>query len=135
MSETRDGGCLCGKVRFRAEGMPKWVAHCHCRSCRKFTGAVFATYAGFETAKVTFEGTPPARHHSSKGVTRSFCGDCGTPVSYESERWPGEIHLLVCAFDDPGAFEPGVHVYWEERLPWLEIADDLPKFDKFPSDQ
>lgn len=108
-----------------------WAAHCHCNSCRKFTGAVFATYAGFETGKVSFEGTPPAQHHSSEGVTRSFCGDCGTALSFESERWPGEIHLLVCAFDDPGAFEPRIHVYWKERVPWLEIGDDLRKFDEF----
>ena len=135
MSETREGGCLCGKVRFRASGAPKWTAHCHCNSCRKFTGAMFATYAGYETGAVTQLGASPVRHHSSEGVTRSFCGECGTPVSYESARWPGEVHLLVCAFDDPNAFEPEVHVFWAERVPWLRIADDLPKFDSVPSEQ
>ncbi len=135
MGETREGGCLCGKVRFRAQGAPMWAAHCHCKSCRKFTGAIFATYAGYETATVTHEGAAPAQHHSSQGVTRSFCGECGAAISYESERWPGEIHLLVCAFDDPNAFEPEVHVYWAERVPWLELADALPKFDTLPGEK
>lgn len=134
MGEMRQGGCLCGKVRFRATGAPKWAAHCHCNSCRKFTGAIFATYAGYETAALTHEGAAPVQHHSSQGVTRSFCGDCGTAISYQSDRWPGEIHLLVGAFDDPNAFAPEVHVYWAERVPWLELADELPRFDTVPGD-
>lgn len=135
MSETREGGCLCGKVRFRAEGAPRWAAHCHCNSCRKFTGAIFATYVGYKTEAVTHMGSAPVQHHSSEGVTRSFCGECGSPISYEGARWPDEIHLLVCAFDDPDLFEPKVHVHWAERVPWLEIDDDLPKFDTVPSEQ
>lgn len=135
MAEAREGGCLCGKVRFRVEGAPKWAAHCHCNSCRKFTGSIFATYAGYETGAVTQLGAAPVRHHSSPGVTRSFCGQCGTAISYESERWPGEIHLLVGAFDDAGIFEPEAHVYWAERVPWLEMDDGLPKYDTVSSDQ
>lgn len=135
MDDGRDGGCLCGNVRFRADNAPKWVGHCHCNSCRKFTGSAFATYAGYPTDAVTQTGKAPAQHHSSEGVTRSFCGDCGSPISYEGERWPGEIHLMVCAFDDPNAFEPQGHVYWAERVPWLALDDDLPKFDTVSSEQ
>ena len=50
----REGGCLCGAVRFTAEGAPKWTSYCHCQSCRRHTGAPVAAYAGFETAKVRF---------------------------------------------------------------------------------
>lgn len=135
MSDTREGGCLCGKVRFRVDAAPLWTSHCHCVSCRKFTGSAFVTYAGYATDAVTQLGAAPRQHHSSEGVTRSFCGECGAPISYEGVRWPDEIHLMVSAFDDPDAFEPEAHIYWAERVSWVQVGDDLPKFDTVPGDQ
>ena len=52
----REGRCLCGAVRFTADGPPKWTGYCHCRSCRRHTGAPVSAYAGFEAAKVRFTG-------------------------------------------------------------------------------
>ena len=126
----RNGRCLCGEVRFVAAGEPKWVAHCHCESCRRATSAGFATYAGYATGAVAWTGEPPAAYHSSPGVTRRFCPRCGSPVSFEGERWPGEIHLFVPAFEDPAGFQPKGHVYVEEQMPWVRLADGLPRYRK-----
>ena len=52
----REGRCLCGAVRFTADGPPKWTGYCHCQSCRRHTGAPVSAYAGFEAAKVRFTG-------------------------------------------------------------------------------
>jgi hypothetical protein len=123
-----DGGCLCGAVRFRAAGPPLWVAHCHCESCRRATAAAFATYAGYPRERVVFTKGAPARHRSSPGVTRGFCTDCGTPLCYESARWPGELHLFLCTFDEPAALAPQAHVHAAEQLAWLHLADGLPRY-------
>ena len=48
----REGRCLCGAVRFTADGPPKWTGYCHCQSCRRHTGAPVSAYAGFEAANV-----------------------------------------------------------------------------------
>ena len=128
MSETRNGGCLCGAVRYRADGPPKWVAHCHCQSCRRQTGGAFATYAGFAADRFEFTQGAASARESSPGVTRRFCDACGTPLTYESERWPGEVHIHLGTLDDPGALSPQAHVYTDEQLPWLHLADNLPRF-------
>ncbi len=36
---VREGGCLCGEVRYRIEAEPSDVAYCHCRMCQKTSGA------------------------------------------------------------------------------------------------
>ncbi len=126
----RRGRCLCGQVRFVARGEPKWVAHCHCESCRRATSAAFATYAGYPIAAVEWSGEAPGAYHSSPGVTRRFCRRCGSPVSFAGERWPEEIHLFVPSFEDPDSLAPKAHVYVAEQLAWVHLADGRPRFAK-----
>ena len=127
--ETRAGGCSCGAIRFEAAGTPRWVAHCHCGDCRRTTASAMTTYAGYTRDRVRFVQGEPASHASSPGVTRRFCAACGTPISFEGARWPDEIHLFVCAFDDPDAFEPRAHVYTAEQVSWLHLDDGLRRFE------
>ena len=117
---ARTGRCLCGSVRYEAVGQPNWVAYCHCESCRRATGAPVTAYAGFPADAVRFTGEPPTFFASSPGVRRGFCGRCGSPVSFEGERWPGEIHLHLGCFDQPDLV-PTTEAFAEERLPWLHL--------------
>ena len=50
---TVEGGCLCGRVRYRVAGAPVRVTHCHCTLCRRSAEAPFLTWA-------TFRATPKA---------------------------------------------------------------------------
>lgn len=123
MTESvHEGGCLCGAVRYRAWGEPKWVAYCHCRSCRRATGAPVSAYAGFAADAFELSQGEPARFASSPGVVRSFCGRCGTPLTYQGERWPDEIHVHLGTLDQPERLPPREHAFPAERIPWLEIA-------------
>lgn len=35
---TREGGCLCGEVRYRVTGPMRDIIGCHCSQCRRTTG-------------------------------------------------------------------------------------------------
>jgi hypothetical protein len=65
---------------------------------------------------------------SSPGVRRGFCGNCGSPLSYESERVPDEVHIYAASLNDPNGVVPARHVFTAEQLPWLEVLDDLPRY-------
>jgi hypothetical protein len=82
---------------------------------------------GFAPEDVTWQGQRKF-YRSSKIASRGFCPDCGTQMSFESTRWPGEIHLYGASRDDPENFEPELHCHYAERLAWLHMADDLPKY-------
>lgn len=112
------GGCQCGAVRFAAAGAPRFVANCHCKSCRKATGAAFSTWVGFNTEQVRWLTKEPPLHESSPGVKRGFCAECGTPLTYSGEKWSGETHFLIGVFDDPAAFTPRNEVFTEDALAW-----------------
>ena len=38
----------------------------------------------------------------------------------------GMMHFFVAATAEPEKFRPTMHVAFEEKLAWLEVADDLP---------
>jgi hypothetical protein len=128
------GHCLCKRVRYRATGQPNWRCYCHCESCRRATGAPVTAFASYPVASFAFEGAP-ARYFSSPGVTRTFCGHCGTPLTYETEDLPGEIHLLVGSAEQPAAahLAPQYHVFEKERISWVDIGDRLPKSKPRPA--
>jgi hypothetical protein len=108
------GRCLCGAVRYQASGEPKWIANCHCATCRRALGAPLTTYAGFPAERFAWSAGAPLLYHSSPGVTRSFCGQCGTSLTYESGRWAGEVHVLVGSLDRPEDVPPHGDAFVEE---------------------
>ncbi len=123
----KTGRCLCGGVRFAYEGPEAWRAHCHCESCRRQTASPFTTFMGVPDGAWRWTSERPAVYVSSPGVRRYFCAVCGTPVAYEAERFEGEIHFYASLLDDHSGFTPEGHVHWDERVPWIDLADTLPK--------
>jgi len=49
-------------------------------------------------------------------------------MTYQFTGWPDETHLYAATLDDPTNFAPQAHFHYAERLPWIEITDDLPKY-------
>lgn len=128
-TSSATGSCLCGAVRFRVTLPSKWVAHCHCTWCRRAHGAPFVTWAGFPTARFALEADSeaPAWYTSSPGARRAHCARCGSPMFFESTRWPGEMHVARALIEGPLDREPSAHVFYETHVPWLDVADALPK--------
>jgi hypothetical protein len=126
MSTT--GHCLCGAICYAFDGEPVEALHCHCGDCRRHTAAPVSTFVMVERTKLRFVQGEPAVFASSPGVRRSFCGRCGSPIAYESDRRPEIVDLFIGTLDDPAAVKPSRHVFVAEQMPWLEVLDDLPRF-------
>ena len=123
-----EGGCFCGSVRYRATSSPRVVTHCHCLHCRRISGAAFVTWAEFQYAGFAFTAGTPFFFSSREGVTRSFCGSCGTPLTFRDAATPDGIDVTACSLDDPMAVTPQDHVHHRRRLDWIRLSDGLPVF-------
>ena len=121
-----DGGCLCGAIRYHATGNPTDVTLCHCRTCRKAAGAPLVAWATFPATGFTIVTGTPARYRSSPKVVRTFCGQCGTPLTYAHADFPAGIDVTVCSLDEPERFSPADHTWTSHRVSWLHVNDALP---------
>lgn len=125
------GGCLCGAVRYAIDGALRHITHCHCGMCRKVHGAAFATYARLGRRRFRLvSGESALRSHvSSEGVTRQFCGTCGSQLFWSKKDAPDAISITLGTLDgDPGG-RATAHIYAKDRAPWFEITDALPQYD------
>lgn len=122
-----EGGCLCGKVRFRVTAAALDSGYCHCRMCQRNSGAPVVALATFPTAGFQWIAGKAAEYRSSANATRRFCADCGSYMVFSSTTSPEEISVNTASFDAPEAFPPRKHIFVESRLPWFHTADDLPE--------
>ncbi len=122
------GHCRCGRVTFATTGPVLWSGICHCESCRRATASPCTAFVGVPRDSVAWAGDPKVSVSSEGTVQRLFCPDCGTQLAYQADRWRDESHLYTATLDDPNAVKPTAHFHWAERLPWLKIDDDLPKY-------
>ncbi len=125
------GGCQCGAVRFRV-GRLGGSGVCHCRMCQKAVGMFYGAYV--TAFDVTWTRGHPKHFASSNKASRGFCGDCGTPLTFEI---PGnEIEMAVGAFDDPTVAAPTAQVNPHDKLPFVDgiCLPTRPPTDRLPLD-
>ncbi|QCI98219.1 GFA family protein [Agrobacterium larrymoorei] len=117
------GGCQCGAIRFRVEGVLKNSSICHCRMCQKAFGAYYAPLVSVRGADFKWTRGEPKRFQSSNHVKRGFCSDCGTPLTYEA---PDGIAVAAGAFDDPSALPPVIQWGTENKIGFVDRLHLLP---------
>ncbi|HEY1426878.1 MAG TPA: GFA family protein [Caulobacteraceae bacterium] len=130
---TFSGGCQCGAVRFRVDAPLVDSAICHCRMCQKATGGLFGAFASFPTPAVAWTRGARKVFRSSEHIDRGFCGDCGTPLTFEAAGEGRHIGLTIGSLDAPAAVRPEKQIMVDERLAWIDALADIPR--RSPEDE
>ncbi|EJN06104.1 GFA family protein [Phyllobacterium sp. YR531] len=123
--------CFCGDITAELRGEPFWINYDHDDDCRKAIGSPLTVWVGYRPSQMHLLSGLPKTFSRTKGVTRSFCGRCGTSIGYKDDGIADELYLTIGFFDYPERFKPTVHGYWSMRLPWVEFADGLEKADTY----
>jgi hypothetical protein len=121
--------CLCGGIEVEVDqNLILFMNNCHCSSCRKVSGAAYATFvqvkgSGFRWISgaelvSTFESSP--------GNHRAFCKVCGTRAP-QSQDFKEHATVPGGMFDDTLARQPEVNMFVGEKANWHTIRDGIPQ--------
>jgi hypothetical protein len=99
MRQTMDGGCHCGRVRFRVTGDLALTTYCNCSICTKkgilhliVPSEQFELLAGGDDLTTYKFNTGTAKH--------TFCRHCGIHPFYVPRSDPDKIDVNVRCIDD-----------------------------------
>jgi hypothetical protein len=114
-----EGGCRCGRTRFRATGKPLLTSACHCTGCQRMTASAFSLSVafpsdGFEVTKgETVIGglhDPAQRHQHCDWCKSWLFSEFGPDASF--------VNVRATMLDEHAAFEPFVEFWTSEKLAW-----------------
>jgi len=130
------GGCLCGALRFEAEGEPLYEGCCFCEDCKKASGSAFVPFMGFSASAVRISGpTRQFRSTSIRGTesVRNFCPTCGGLVFGGIYGEDDQHTLYAGALDAPSRFQPAMAIFVRDKPDWVTLPDGLALFETMPS--
>ena len=96
------GGCQCGAVRFRADGLRARLASAIAACARRRSAPSSAPLVTAQSASTWTRGEPTRFQSRPTSCRRGFCGDCGTPLTYDYDGGAGRS-IAIGSFDDPDA--------------------------------
>lgn len=115
----REGGCRCGRVRFRISAPPLLTMACHCTGCQRMTGSAFSLSEAIPSdgfAVTTGEPTIGGLH----GATRHyFCAHCMSWLFTHPEGMDWFVNVRATMLDDARDFVPFLETMTSEKLPWV----------------
>jgi hypothetical protein len=117
----KQGGCLCGAVRFTATPKDSDVGACHCSMCRRWTAGPFMVLDCADTMKVE-DASNLGVYRSSEWAERCFCKQCGSVLFY---RLIGKEFSAVSAeaFDDRSGLTFTSQIFIDNKPPYYEFAN------------
>jgi hypothetical protein len=128
------GGCHCGAIRYALSARPEASMICHCRTCRRISGAPVVAWISTSADAFAITKGAPARYASSPNVQRQFCAACGTQLTYAGPDYKIAIDVTTASLDDPDAFPPTHHSWLSHDIAWIKFGDGLPTFQRSRSD-
>lgn len=128
----RDGGCRCGKVRFRVTAPPLLTMACHCVGCQRMTGSAFSLSAAFPSDGFTVTQGEPIIGGMHGPIRHYFCDYCMSWLFTRPDGMDWFVNVRATMLDDTGGFVPFIETCTDEKLPWA-TTPAIHGFPQFPS--
>jgi hypothetical protein len=121
--KRRTARCACGSLRIELVGNPRAVYLCHCDTCKRTTGSVFAYRARYSASAIAHvsDGQRSWRRQGESGswVDQVFCGSCGSTLFLRGERLGSDIVVSAGAFAETDLPAPQAAYYQDREMLWL----------------
>ncbi len=129
-TDPRQGGCLCGAVRYLVAEVPHHMHACHCSICRRISGSATLSVE-VPQAAIQIEGQENViSYASSDWATRAFCGRCGSGLWYRlAETYAADAPYILSAgtLDDPSGLVLAKEIYIDCKPDGYTFSGDHPR--------
>jgi len=135
-TDSFDGRCTCGEVRYRLTSRPLFVHCCHCTWCQRETGSAFVLNALIEADRVMLsDGTPEGvltPSASGKGQRVSRCPTCRVAV-WSNYASLGDLlrFVRVGTLLQPDRLPPDIHIFTSSKQPWVVLPPGIPAVSEY----
>ncbi|HEY1605854.1 MAG TPA: GFA family protein [Allosphingosinicella sp.] len=133
MSEHIEGGCRCGRVRYRIETdrFPNAYA-CHCRDCQTWSGSAFSLQFAVREDQLEVTGDPQLFELTSPDGMRISrqrgCPICFTRIFNTNTGRPGLAMVRAGTLDRSDEIEVAAHIWAKRRMKGILIPDGQPSW-------
>ena len=125
MPQTYEGGCHCGKVRFRVTADLDRVTYCNCSMCSK-KGFLHLIVAPEQFELLNGKDNLATYEFNTHTAKHTFCKTCGIHPFYVPRSDPDKIDVNVRCLEGVDVSKIEVKVFdgknWEHamsgRVPW-----------------
>ncbi|MBI1213147.1 MAG: aldehyde-activating protein [Alphaproteobacteria bacterium] len=133
MSKMVEGGCRCGRVRYRiAAGKLPNVYACHCRDCQTWSGSAFSLQFIVPEGALMVEGDPSLFELTSadgERVSRQrACPICFTRVYNTNTARPGLAVVRAGTLDRSDELAIVAHIWTKRKLAGIDIPANVPSW-------
>jgi hypothetical protein len=131
MAESIEGGCRCGRVRYRAtvDNWPRVYA-CHCLDCQTWSGSAFSLQFILPEDRIEVTGEPQLFELTSPASGRTSrqraCPVCFTRVYNTNSARPGLAVVRAGTLDRSDELKVVAHIWTKRRMDGIVIPDDVP---------
>lgn len=120
------GRCACGGVRFRLTDTATDVVACHCETCRRWSGYIWAATHVPRSALVIEAGELLTWWASSDQAERGFCGHCGSSLFYRRHD-VDRVSVAAGALQSPTGLAIGAHICVAEAGDYYTLEPMIPQ--------
>ncbi|HEY3800528.1 MAG TPA: GFA family protein [Caulobacteraceae bacterium] len=126
-----DGGCRCGRVRFRVTQPPLLASACHCLGCQRMTSSAYALSLGLHQDGFQLTHGETVLGGRREEPKHYFCGFCMSWMYTRPSDVPWLVNLRATLLDDHSWFAPYAEFHRREGLPWA-VTGAPHSFDSVP---
>jgi hypothetical protein len=133
MSDAIEGGCRCGRVRYRVAlaKLPNVYA-CHCRDCQTWSGSAFSLQFILPEDQLEITGDPALFELISDDRARisrqRACPTCFTRVYNTNSGRPGSAGVRAGTLDRSDELRIVAHIWTKRKLDGIDIPDGVPSW-------
>ena len=135
MTDAIEGGCRCGRVRYRAkpDGLPRVYA-CHCRDCQTWSGSAFSVQFILPEDQLEVTGDPALFEltvpDGSRTSRQRACPVCFTRIYNTNTRRPGVAVVRGGTLDRSDELRIVAHIWASRKLEGIDIPPGVPAWDE-----